>query len=166
MSWINLEPLYTEPDMKYHLLSACLFLKEKYIRTTHGSVNDVSIKKQELFSKCLEQNAKEYDNGVWGKHVRLRIYFDESIHKSKLLNASFEKYVHHPFFQWVRYDIPSMKESTNPTFHIGLIGTIVRFHPLFIRSSNITAVSIIDLDNKYKDKWRQAIHKFIQLIYL
>jgi len=165
MSWINLEPLYTEPDMKYHLLSGCLFLKEKYIKTTHGSVRDETMKKQELFSKCIEKNAKDYDTGVWGKNVRLRIYFDKSIHQSPLLNASFEKYVHHPFFQWVRYDIPSMKESKNSLFHTGLIGTIVRFHPLFVRGSNVTAVSVIDLDNHYKDKWRDTIRTFMKSNY-
>lgn len=165
MSWIQLEPLYTEPDMKYHLLSGCLFLKEKYIKTTHGSVRDETMRKQELISKCLEKNAKEYDKGIWGKHVRLRIYFDKSIHQSKLLHACFEKYVHHPFFQWVRYDIPSMKGAKNANFHTGLIGTIVRFHPLFVRSSNVTLVSVIDLDNNYKDKWRESIHRFMKSDY-
>ena len=127
-------------------------------------VRDVTLTKQEIFAKCIEENAKDYDKGVWNRNVRLRIYFDQSIHQSPLLKASFEKYVHHPFFQWVRYDIPSMK-SQNPTFHSGLIGTIIRFHPLFIRSSNVTAVSVIDLDNKYKDKWRETIHKFMKSNY-
>lgn len=165
MSWIQLEPLYKEPDMKYHLLSGCLFLKEKYVKKTNGMVRDVTTSKQEIISKCIEDNAKDYDKGIWDKNVRLRIYFDPSIHKSPLLNACFEKYVHHPFFQWVRYDIPSMKVSKNPTFHSGLIGTIVRFHPLFVRGPNVIAVSVIDLDNKYKDKWRETIHKFIKSDY-
>ena len=165
MSWINLEPLYTEPDMKYHLLSGCLFLKEKYIKTTNGTVRDETIRKQELITKCIEKNAKEYDKGVWGKNIRLRIYFDKSIHQSQRLNASFEKYLHHPFFQWVRYDIPSMKGSSNQTFHMGLIGTIVRFHPLFVRSSNVNAVSVIDLDNNYTDKWRETFDTFMKSKY-
>ena len=165
MSWIHLEPLYTEPNIKYHLLSGCLFLKEKYVKKTNGQVRDVTASKQEIISKCIEGHAKDYDRGIWDQNVRLRIYFDVTIHKSPLFNACFEKYVHHPFFQWVRYDIPSMKVPTNQSFHSGLIGTIVRFHPLFVRSSNVIAVSIIDLDNKYKDNWRETIRKFIKSDY-
>jgi len=162
MSWVKLEPLYTEPEIKYHLLSACLFFKEKYIKTTNGNVRDETMRKQELMSKCIEENAKDYDKGIWKDNVRLRIYFDKSIHKSPLLNASFEKYLNHPFFQWVRYEIPGMKAAKSPTFHKGLIGTIVRFHPLFIRSSNVIVVSIVDLDNKYTDKWKETINKFVK----
>jgi hypothetical protein len=166
MSWVNLEPLYTEPDMKYHLLSGCLFFKEKYTKTSNGNgkVKDVSLMKQQMMTKCIEQHAKDYEQGIWDKNVRLRIYFDKSVHKSPLLNACFEKYLHHPFFQWVRYDIPE-RSSINPSFHKGFIGTIVRFHPLFIRSSNVVAVSIVDLDNKYTSKWKEMIHKFIKSDY-
>jgi hypothetical protein len=66
--------------MKYHLLSGCLFLKEKYVKNTNGMARDVTTSKQELISRCIEENAKDYDKGIWDKNVRLRIYFDKTIH--------------------------------------------------------------------------------------
>ena len=80
MSWVNLEPLYTEPDMKYHLLSSCLFFKEKYTKTSNcnGKIKEVSLMKQQMISKCIEEHAKDYEQGIWDKNVRLRICFDKT----------------------------------------------------------------------------------------
>jgi hypothetical protein len=160
MSWCKLEPLYKDEPKNYHLLSTCLFIKEKYIKTTYGKVEDVSEKRQKSFINAIEQYAILYNKGYWNDKTRLRIYFDKSLDINENWSIVLNKYMKHPFFQWIRYDIPSKKDPNNNNYHIGLIGTLIRFHPLFVKNSSIRLISIIDLDIVYTSKWREEIDKF------
>jgi hypothetical protein len=160
MSWCKLEPLYKDEPKNYHLLSTCLFIKEKYIKTTYGKVQDVSEKRQKSFINAIEQYAILYNKGYWNDKTRLRIYFDKSLDINENWSIVLNKYMKHPFFQWIRYDIPSKKDPDNNNYHIGLIGTLIRFHPLFIKNPSINLISIIDLDAIYTEKWLNEMDKF------
>ena len=160
MSWCKLEPLYTEEPDSYHLLSACLFIKDQYIKSTYGYVRDVNKKKQNLFIKRLEEHVKMYDNGIWNDNTRLRIYIDKNLEMNYTWKLILNKYRKHPFFQWIKYDIPSKKDPSNPNIHMGLIGTLIRFHPLFVKNDKIKMISIIDMDSMYTSKWIDEIEKF------
>uniref|UniRef100_A0A6C0H4V6 Uncharacterized protein n=1 Tax=viral metagenome TaxID=1070528 RepID=A0A6C0H4V6_9ZZZZ len=166
MKWITFEKMYKEEPNNYHLLSSCFFIKDKYIKTTYGKVRDESLKKQKMIMNCIEEHAKKYDNGEWdNKSVRLRVYYDWSLEKSDLWKIIRDKYLHHPFFQWIKYEIAGKKDYNNPDIHIGLIGTIVRFHPLFTKNEKIKVISIIDLDNMYTGEWKKEVDKFVDSSY-
>jgi len=166
MTWITFEKKYKEEPEKYHLLSSCFFVKDKYIKTTYGKVRDDSLKKQKMIMGCIEEHAKKYEEGKWdNKKVRLRIYYDYSLEKSELWKKIEERYLYHPFFQWVKYKIAGKKDINNPDLHIGLIGTMVRFHPLFTKNKRIELISVIDLDNMYTEEWKKEVDKLLKSEY-
>ncbi len=160
MTWCNFEKLYnSEPD-NYHLLSTCLFIKDKYLKTTYGKVRDASEYRQKQFMQVIETHAKYYDEGYWDKNTRLRIHIDKSLEKHEKWMNILNKYMNHPFFQWVKYDIPSKKDPEFQELHIGLIGTIIRFYPMFVKNDKISCISVVDLDSMYTENWKNEMDKF------
>ncbi len=165
MTWCNFEKLYTSEPKDYHLLTTCLFYKEKYLKTSFGVVRDESTTRQKQFIKAIETHASNYDKGYWNDKTRLRIYFDNSLFEIPQWKPVIEKYSKHPFFQFVKYDIPTKKDPEFKKFHLGLIGTLVRFYPFFHKDKNINMISVIDLDVMYSNKWKDEMEKFAKSDY-
>ena len=160
MTWCNFEPLYKDEPDNYHLLSTCLFIKNKYIKTSYGKVRDVNEERQQQFMKTIAKHADTYEKGYWDKNTRLRIYIDKSLEKHERWINMLKKYGNHPFFQWIKYDIPGKKDPEFQDLHVGLIGTIIRFHPLFVKNDRINCISVVDIDSMYTEKWLNEINEF------
>jgi hypothetical protein len=160
MTWCKLTPLYTEEPNDYHLLSTCLFVKQNYIKTTKGIVKDMGSLRRKQFISTIKKHIQSYDKGYWDDKYRLRIHFDNSFERNDELMKIFNEYKHHPFIQWVKYELPNLKDPEFKKDHIGMIGMIVRQHPLFVKNNKINCVSIIDMDSWYTDSWKQVLIKF------
>lgn len=159
MSWCKLTPLYSSEPSDYHLLSTCIFVKKNYIKTTKGIVKNMASIRKEQFIRNLKKHIQHYDNGYWTDKFRLRIHIDDSFENDSDYSSVFKEYKDHPFIQWVKYDLPNFKYPSSKE-HIGLIGTLIRFHPLFFKNDNINCISVIDIDNWYTNKWKDEIDKF------
>ena len=162
--WCKLVRYYEEPREPYHLLSACLFYKAEYVKTTNGVTRDETAAKQRLFMEAIRRNAEMYDRGEWPRNTRMRIHMDASLQVLADWVTFLDPYWKHPFFQFVVYDVPRYRDPTNPAFHRGLLGTMMRFHPMFdVNASDkpdkslASMVSIVDLDNLYSAVWLQTV---------
>jgi hypothetical protein len=160
MSWCKLTPLYKDEPDKYHLLTTSLFVKQKYIKTTKGIVKDMGTLRRQQFISTIKKHIEHYENGYWNDKYRLRIYFDSSFERNEELSTVFNEYKDHPFLQWIRYELPNLKDPEFSPDHIGMIGTIIRFHPFFVKNNKINCVSAIDMDNWYTEKWKDELTKF------
>lgn len=160
MSWCKLTPLYKEEPEHYHLLSSSLFVKQKYIKTTKGIIKDMSSLRRQQFINTLKKHVESYNKGYWDDTFRLRIHFDSSFERNEELLNVFHEYKDHPFLQWVKYELPNLKDPEFNPDHIGMIGMFVRFHPLFVKNDKIQCVSVVDMDNWYNQKWKDEISKF------
>ncbi len=111
------------------------------------------------------KNTKKYYDGMkilineyqkYFPNFYLRIYYDSSVtdnyeekHKNytlQLWQPLFREMKKNKYIQLVKYDIPKWRK--NKTYHEGLIGTMVRFFPLFDipENKNIQDVLIFDID--------------------
>lgn len=160
MSWCKFTSFYKDEPNDYHLLSAVLFVKQKYIKTTKGIIKDMSTLRRQQFIHTIKKHVQHYDKGYWTDKYRLRIHFDNSFERNEELMNIFNQYKDHPFLQWVKYELPNLKDPEYSLDHIGMIGMIVRFHPLFIKNDKINCVSVIDMDSWYTEDWKNELSKF------
>lgn len=136
---------FKEPTDNYNLISTAIFLVEKSYKSTLKYYNGL---------KLLSENFDKVAKGYY-----LRIYYDDSviklIHSDEINKEVKEKWI--PLFkdlerkkniQLVHYDYPQFKKGN---YHDGLIGTIVRFYPMFDFpvNKNIDMVIVSDVDVNY-----------------
>jgi len=134
MDKLELIKYYTKH--KPNIISVILFCMEQ------------SYKKQEIYYNGLNNLINVYK--TYFPDFVLRLHFDDSVvipkHSDKYLNEYIIKYwiplieklKHDDRVQLVHYNIPTFK-SENKLYHIGTIGQIVRYIPMF------------DYDNEYLD---------------
>ena len=80
------------------------------------------------------------------KNCVLRIYYDDSIlKKDNKWKHIVDKAQSKLFTEMVHYEFPQFKKK-NSFYHEGLLGTMVRFFPLFNFSDINEAISILDID--------------------
>jgi hypothetical protein len=128
---MELQKSYTEPTIKYNVVSACIFRLIK------------SYKPMEKYYNGLNELVKIVNKRT---NFYLRLYYDESI-ISPLINDNkewiklFETLKLNKKVQLVKYTYPIFFDNL---YHHGLLGTIVRFVPLFEGLHERTL--IVDLD--------------------
>jgi hypothetical protein len=131
------------PKGKYNIVSCVFFRKyESYkdiSRYVDGLTNIIN-----KFNKLLPS-------------FRLRIYHDYSsleiikniLKESNILDELIELY---------EYDIPFFKEERDKTYHMGTIGSFIRYLPLFnIDYHKVDRCLIHDIDNDFKDYTKNVI---------
>lgn len=151
---------YKEPDNKYICMSMVLFLPEKYQKLTYGKKRNVIEAKKAQFLKHIIYNTRLILSNYFPNNYYYRIYYDNSIDNDKEFSRLINVLKNNPKFQIIKYQCPGAE--TKGGQHIGLFGTIIRFHPLFDKESpNISAVAIMDADNIYTKKWVDNMIKFM-----
>jgi hypothetical protein len=157
---MELKKYYDEPDEPYGVISVSVFRMRKKYRSTKIYYNGL---------KTMAQEIQHYFPGFY-----LRVYFDRSIikesHKDEEINKEIRELwkplIKHfktlEYVQLVKYKIPELLEK-DPLYHQGLMGTLIRFLPLFNYASNNTnfvIISDIDADDgKSILKSKSSIYK-------
>lgn len=141
-SWkINKNP--DPPKGKYNIVS-CVFFRK------YESYKDIS-----MYVNGLTYIIKNFNKIL--PTFRLRIYHDFSsleIIKNILKEAN----IIEELIELYEYDIPFFKEEKDKTYHMGTIGSFIRYLPLFdIDDHKVDKCLIHDIDNDFKDYTKNVI---------
>lgn len=141
-SLVELKKEYEKPTTNYNIVSCCVFRMS-------GPYKD-SVKYYYNGLKTISSNFKKYIPNFY-----LRIYYDESVistkHEDERINQEVSIYWR-PLFdtlrclnyvQLIKFRIPDLCDGL---YHIGLVGTLVRFLPLFDHDIQVKCIGIIDID--------------------
>lgn len=154
----------TEPPNRgtYILLSSSLFYLPKYTKVykERGPRDETSLK-QRMFMEVAEFYLKLFELPTAQKHVRLRLYIDDSLleYRNGAWRPLLDRMAKCPYIQLVQFDAPCFYESKQGKTHRGLLGAMMRFHALFadpdidIGRADPACVCLVDFDNVYAPEW-------------
>jgi len=151
---------YKEPNEKYVCMSLSLFILDKYIkRTKNNKPIDVLSQKIDLFFKNMVIKLKHLLNNVYPNNYYMRIYYDDSVYTNDKIKKLFDVIKDYKKIQLIKFNCPKYKK--NNINHIGLFGTVMRFHALFDNDSpNMEMCVFIDADTIYTKKYIEEVEHF------
>jgi hypothetical protein len=157
---------YKEPNEKYICFSGTVFIKKgKYERIKNKEIKDVLDDKIISFVQNINRliDELEKENGIYPSNLYLRLYVDETFSSSKKkdIKLLYKRMERSPKVQLIDYVCPNFKENNSDINHIGLFGTLTRFHAIFDdKSPNMELVCLIDVDNIYTEKYIKLMDNF------
>ncbi len=133
---------FIEPNDKYNIISCSVFrlidnYKNEYMYTTglNRLLNQFELKFPNYYLRIY------YDNSVLDYHTQ-----NKKKNTYKIWQPLFDNLRKNPKVQMVRYEMQQFK--LDKIHHKGLIGTIIRLHPLFDteENKNIKNIMVFDID--------------------
>lgn len=104
---------------------------------------------------CVQKNSEKFRN----KYC-IRLFIDDSIHRDTQLMKSLRKM---PKIELVLFHCPEYLDKNNSGYHVGLIGTMIRFFPMFDFPNNDAETIIIsDIDTMSDLVKRMTIVELMQ----
>lgn len=132
----NFTPLFNiDYNVKKHLIACSMF--KMYNR---GYKNfDIYIEGLRHLYKSIEQNNLKFRN-----KYHLRLFIDDSVFRDKHLMKGLRKM---PKIELVLYHCPDYLDKNDSGYHVGLLGTLIRFFPMFnFKNNDAETIIISDID--------------------
>ena len=157
-----------DENEKYNIFVIPIFYYDKYRRLgPKGVYKNKSEERQLAFIRNLKANIENLHNGNIPSNWKFRIYYDKSLTNFeyegvKVWNKLFSVISKSNKIQLIRFKCSRYYSCKK---HCKLFGTLIRFHPLYIKEKNVISVNCIDSDNYMSKKWLDELIKFIDSKY-
>ena len=135
-----------KPNNNYNIISVCFFFKHN------------AYKSRKIYINGINNIIKRFT--IVLRNFKLRIYHDNTT--AAIINELINKM---PFeiknkIETFEYDIPFFRDPMNKEYHVGTIGTIIRFLPLYDNKLHkVNTCIIFDIDN-YMHMYYQYLYNY------